>query len=123
MKPRAHKPPAPKKVYNPPKLVKYGEVQKLTRAGGTSTAEGGGRKKPSSSMVKENIVKIGQHPLGIGLYLFDYKPDFQAVYGNGRQFGVMAHEVEAVMPGAVSLDQYGNTVVDYGMLHIEQFTG
>ena len=68
---------------------------------------------------KENIVRIGTHPFGIGLYLFDYKPEFQAEWGHGRQFGVMADEVEAVMPEAVCVHANGYKMVDYAMLGVE----
>jgi hypothetical protein len=56
------------------------------------------------------------HPLGIGLYLFDYKPQYREAFGYGRQFGVMADEVESVMPEAVSLDLSGYQMVNYAML-------
>ena len=52
--------------------------------------------------------------LGIGLYLFDYKPEFRDAWGHGRQLGVMADEVEAVMPNAVSVRADGYRTVDYG---------
>ena len=73
----------------------------------------------SDPRAKENIVRIGTHPLGIGLYLFDYKPEFQAQWGYGRQFGVMADEVEAVMPEAVCEHADGYRMVDYAMLGVE----
>ena len=91
-----------KKSYATPRLVKYGDVRTLTQAGSAGGLETGmGMMTPmaSSRDVKENIVRIGTHPLGIGLYLFDYKPEFRDLYGHGRQFGVMADEVETVMPG------------------------
>ena len=44
------------------------------------------------------MFRIGHHPNGFGLYLFDYKVEFQGAWGRGRQFGVMADEVESVMP-------------------------
>jgi hypothetical protein len=72
----------------------------------------------SCRSVKQSISRIGTHPLGIGLYLFDYKPEFRDRYGHGRQFGVMADEVEAVMPRAVSRDPRGHQVVDYAMLGV-----
>lgn len=75
---------------------------------------------PSDRAAKENIVRIGLHPLGIGLYLFDYKPEFHDSYGHGRQFGVMADEVESVMPVAVSFGPRGHKVVNYAMLGVKR---
>jgi hypothetical protein len=73
----------------------------------------------SDRRLKCNIVKVGRHPrLGIGLYLFDYLPDHCDVLGHGRQFGVMADEVEPLMPSAVSLHANGFKQVDYAMLGI-----
>lgn len=66
-------------------------------------------------------MRIGTHPLGIGVYLFDYQPEFQQQYGYGRQFGVMVDEVEAVAPQAVSISSIGRKVVDYESLGIWQF--
>jgi hypothetical protein len=68
--------------------------------------------------VKENIVRVGDHPLGIGLYLFDYQPQYRETWGRGRRFGVMADEVEAVRPEAVSVHPDGYKQVNYAMLGI-----
>ena len=72
----------------------------------------------SDRRTKENIARIGCHPLGMGLYLFDYKPQYREQCGLGRQFGVMADEVEAIVPDAVSMGEDGFKRVDYGMLGI-----
>jgi len=131
---------AQKRGYVPPKLVCYGRVRDLTQAGTGSQSEfsflGGLIKNCASNRIsikanrisikacasdrnaKENILRIGDHPLGIGLYLFDYKPEFRDAWGHGRQFGVMAQEVETVMPEAVSTHQDGYKMVDYAMLGI-----
>jgi hypothetical protein len=123
-----HKSKERKLDYRSPALVCYGSVKLLTRAGaGLSTESNCGnngqtsRTRASSCSdpnAKENIVRIGTHPLGIGLYLFDYKPEFQAQWGYDRQFGVMADEVEAVMPEAVCEHADGYKVVDYAMLGV-----
>ncbi|NMQ18985.1 tail fiber domain-containing protein [Candidatus Competibacter phosphatis] len=76
--------------------------------------------KHSDRLTKENIVRIGIHPLGIGLYLFDYKPEFRDAWGHGRQFGVMADEIEKVMPEAVSVHLDGYKMVNYAMLGISR---
>ena len=72
----------------------------------------------SDRRTKENIARIGSHPLGMGLYLFDYKPQYREQCGSGRQFGVMADEVEAIVPEAVSMGEDGFKRVDYGMLGV-----
>jgi hypothetical protein len=56
--------------------------------------------------------------LGIGLYLFDYKSEYRQQHGMGRQFGVMADEVESVFPEAVSVHPGGYKQVNYAMLGI-----
>jgi hypothetical protein len=76
----------------------------------------------SEPALKTNAVKVGTHPLGIGLYLFDYKPEYQATWGTGRQFGVMADEVERVRPEAVLIHPQGYRVVNYSMLGITRAT-
>jgi hypothetical protein len=112
--------PTPKKPYTPPKLVKYGEVRSLTQTGTSGSAEPSGMtpSRSSSRDIKEDIVRIGTHPLGFGLYLFHYKAEYRNLYGSGRQFGVMAEEVSVVAPQALSTNALGHTVVDYETLGI-----
>ncbi len=74
----------------------------------------------SDRVLKQNIVPVGIHPYGIGLYLFDYKPEYRDAWGYGRQFGVIADEVEKVMPEAVSVHPDGYKMVDYAMLGIDR---
>jgi Chaperone of endosialidase len=109
-----------KAKYSSPKLKPFGSVSHLTRNGAGTGTDGGsvGMSMKSDPESKENIVKIGTHQLGFGIYLFDYKPEFRNKWGSGRQFGVMANEVEAVMPEAVAIDTDGYKVVDYGMLGV-----
>jgi hypothetical protein len=45
--------------------------------------------------VKQNVVRVGTHPLGIGLYLFDYRAECHTTAPFWWQFGVMADKVEA----------------------------
>lgn len=73
----------------------------------------------SNRAVKENVVRIGTHPLGIGLYLFDYKTEYRESSGFGRRFGVMADEVETVLPQAVAMHPDGYKRVDYALLGID----
>lgn len=115
---------AQKRNYTSPKLVEYGKLRHLTQASTSGSSEGSmgsGVMKPGSDRnIKENVVRIGVHPLGIGLYLFDYKPEFRDTWGHGRQFGVMAQEVETVMPEAVSVHPDGYKLVDHVMLGISR---
>lgn len=111
-----------KKTYTSPRLINYGAVRSLTQGGSMGSNEGAAmvasQMSASDRMVKENIVQVGAHPLGIGLYLFDYKPEYCEEYGVGRQFGVMADEVETLMPEAVSVHPDGYKMVNYAMLGI-----
>ncbi|MBE0621756.1 MAG: tail fiber domain-containing protein [Burkholderiales bacterium] len=117
-------PNAVKAAYSRPVLTTYGSVSRLTRGVGGTQADlmnmtkmpltGGG----SDRRIKENIASVGEHFLGIGLYLFDYKPEYREQWGHGRRFGVMADEVETVMPQAVSTHPDGYKMVDYAMLGI-----
>jgi hypothetical protein len=101
-------------------------VRTLTQAGPSGPSEGqsGHTDKkpntPSDRRVKERVVRIGDHPLGIGLYLFDYRVEFRDEWGHGRQFGVMADEVATVTPEAVSVHESGYKVVDYALLGISR---
>jgi hypothetical protein len=112
---------APKRAYNSPVLRVYGAVRQLTQGGGSAATFDGMSTmiKASDRALKTNLVRIGTHPLGIGLYLFDYKAEFQALAGRGRQFGVMADEVETVMPEAVIVHPDGYKRVNYAMLEID----
>jgi len=121
-------PADPKRKYQSPILMTFGKVAALTRSSVCSTQSDGqtlavcgpGNMAMMSSdrSVKENIVRVGSHPLGIGLYLFDYKSAFRSEWGHGRQFGVMADEVETVVPEAVCVHADGYKMVNYALLGI-----
>jgi hypothetical protein len=64
--------------------------------------------KFSDRRLKSNIVQIGTHPLGIGIYEYD-------IFGN-RERGVMADEVAKVMPDAIIPHPSGYMMVNYGKL-------
>lgn len=68
----------------------------------------GGMVKTSDRRLKSDIVRIGTHPLGIGIY--------QYTIGGVPDVGVMADEVEAVVPSAVLVREDGFKMVDYGRL-------
>jgi hypothetical protein len=62
----------------------------------------------SDHRLKSNIVRIGTHPIGVGIYEYD-------IFGD-RQIGVMAQELLEVMPDAVHQHPSGYLMVDYGRL-------
>ena len=109
-----------KLAYQRPSLTVYGSVRELT--GGTSGGNGDAgaqtKAKTSDPAAKENAVRIGTHPAGFGIYLFDYKADLRDAHGHGRQFGVMANEVEMILPEAVMVGADGYRVVNYSLLGI-----
>lgn len=62
----------------------------------------------SDRRLKTNVVRIGTHPLGIGIYKYD-------LFGQ-RDVGVMADEVLQVKPEAVVRHGSGYLMVNYGRL-------
>lgn len=82
--------------------------QNANTAGLFSLAGAGAKAYFSDARLKSNIVKVGDHPLGIGIYEYD-------IFGN-RERGVMAQELMQVMPDAVHQHPNGYFMVDYGRL-------
>ena len=62
----------------------------------------------SDRRLKSNIERVGTHPLGIGIYEYDIF--------DRRERGVMAQEVEQVMPSAVIEHPSGFKMVNYAAL-------
>jgi hypothetical protein len=62
----------------------------------------------SDRRLKSNIVRVDTHPLGIGVYEYDINGE--------RQRGVMADEVETVLPEAVVTRSDGYKMVNYSLL-------
>lgn len=112
-----------KRAYRPPALQTFGQVNMLTQGTGSVNGDAGQGMMVNTSdrACKTNLALVGTHPLGMGLYLFDYKPEFQSSAGFGRKFGVMADEVEVVMPEAVLMHPDGYKQVNYAMLGIDLF--
>ena len=63
----------------------------------------------SDARLKRDMVKVADDPRGFAWYEFEY------AWGGGRHVGVMAQEVERVMPHAV-VDVAGYKAVDYARL-------
>jgi hypothetical protein len=86
----------------------------IQQAGANSTMQGLGSAGLAAAMyfsdrrLKSNIVQVGKHPLGIGIYEYD-------IFGK-RERGVMADEVAQVMPDAIVPHSSGYMMVNYGKL-------
>ncbi len=111
-----------RRPYSSPVLRMYGSVTQLTENGAGTGTDGGsaGMQMMSDRRTKEHISRVWTHPLGIGLYLFNFKPEYRETWGHRLQFGVMADEVEWVMPEAVSIHPNGYKMVSYAMLGISR---
>jgi len=108
--------------YTRPKLTRYGRIAALVQGGSFTPSPDANTQMMGMSdpRAKENIRRVGCHPLGFDLYLFDFKPEHRDVWGHGVQFGVMADEVENCVPEAVSVNPNGFKMVDYAMLGISR---
>ena len=69
---------------------------------------GGAAISKSDIRLKSNIVKVGDHPKGFGIYEYDID--------GRRERGVMAQEVEKIIPEAVLEHPDGYKMVNYGAL-------
>jgi hypothetical protein len=72
---------------------------------------------PSDIRLKENIKAIGWLPNGLPVYEYEFKPEYKHIGGEGKHIGVMAQEVEQVMPEAVVEHPDGYKMVNYGALN------
>lgn len=71
----------------------------------------------SDAAIKENIRQVGVLDNGLGVYEYEYKPAYKDTWGHGRHVGVMAQEVEQIIPEAVSIHSDGYKMVNYSMIH------
>jgi hypothetical protein len=76
--------------------------------GGMAGKAIGGLFGSSDRRLKSNIVRVGTHRLGIGIYEYDIR--------GRRERGVMAQELLPIMPDAVAVDGDGFLMVNYGAL-------
>jgi hypothetical protein len=96
-------------LYNAQMAASSQLTSSLIGAGGALGGAGIGAAVKSDRRLKKNIKRIGTHILGIGLYTWDYLW--------GQPFaGVMADEVEQVMPEAIVMHPSGFKMVNYEML-------
>jgi hypothetical protein len=76
----------------------------------------GMKSAPGSDVrMKENIKAIGWLPNGLPVYSYDYKAEFKddKYCGHGKHVGVMAQDVEKMIPDAVITRPDGYKMVDY----------
>jgi len=76
----------------------------------------GMKSAPGSDVrMKENIKALGWLPNGLPVYSYDYKAEFKddKYCGHGKHVGVMAQDVEKMIPDAVITRSDGYKMVDY----------
>ena len=93
-----------------------GGGQRFSGGGFGGGAPGGFRH--SDIRLKEDIVPLGRLDNGIGLYRFRYRGGDHTTY-----VGVMAQDVQTIVPDAVSRGRDGYLLVDYDRLHLRFLTG
>lgn len=92
-------------------------INSLLQASGQ--AAGAYASTASDVRLKTNIKKVGEYSDGLGVYDFDYLPiegQIAAFMPEGRQRGVMAHEVAELRPHALGPVVDGYATVNYGAL-------
>lgn len=119
---------ARKRFYVAPKLTSHGAVTDLTQAASMGTQEtfvtgcnSMTNSAPSSALcmifsdvrTKQNIRRVGTYCEGVGLFLYEYKPEFKATGGVGTFLGVMAQDLLREYADAVVTLDNGYYAVDY----------
>jgi len=79
-------------------------------------ASAAGNPKFSDINLKENIKKVGSLDNGLNLYSYNYKEGYDLP--EGKQVGVMAQEVEKIIPEAVVNMPNGFKGVNYALLGV-----
>jgi hypothetical protein len=112
---------AVKAPYRTPRLEVLGSLRAATRGtAGMGFDAANGMTMMSDRRTKEEILEIGRHPLGLGIYRFRYKAPYAESYGTGRRVGVMADEVAEKYPDAVCRNADGYLSVNYGRLLLSE---
>lgn len=94
-------------------LGAFSSLAGLLGGGSTSNANGNyfGGSTSSDIRLKREIRKIGKTPSGIPVYAFKY------IWSDESCIGVMAQDVEKILPEAVGIDTVGFKTVDYARIH------
>jgi hypothetical protein len=98
-------------AYNAQQASGGGFLGGLMNLGGTL---GSAYIKSSDRKLKKDIKRIGTHDLGIGIYTYHYKDGHDLP--KELQVGVMADEVEKIMPEAVITMADGYKAVNYALI-------
>lgn len=77
---------------------------------GAAATVGSAALMASDMNLKKNIEKVGEHPSGVGRYVWDWKD------GSGSEVGVLAQELQQVRPDAVKRMPSGHLGVAYGLI-------
>ena len=101
-------------AYNAQQAQQGGFMGGLMSLGGSALMAPTGTFTTSDERLKTNIKQIGTHKSGIGIYTFKYKKGHHLP--EGTQVGVMAQEVEKVIPEAVTTAENGYKLVNYGLI-------
>lgn len=91
-----------------------GQVGQAASGIGTAAA---GLSLLSDIRAKENIIKIGQLPSGLGLYSWDWKASAPSDAKGNPTVGVIAQEVQLLMPEAIIQREDGYMAVDYSKVN------
>lgn len=73
-------------------------------------------KKYSDVSLKTNIEPVGKLPNGINLYTWDWTEKGKELAGDTPTYGVLAQEVQQIIPEAVTRGEHGYLTVDYSKL-------
>jgi len=71
---------------------------------------------PSDMALKTNVQLQGQLPNGINLYTWDWTEEGKELSNNAPSYGVIAQEVQEIIPEAVVRGDHGYLTVDYSKL-------
>jgi hypothetical protein len=73
-------------------------------------------KRYSDVSLKTNIEPVGKLPNGINLYTWDWTEKGKELAGDAPTYGVLAQEVQQIIPEAVTRGEQGYLTVDYSKL-------
>jgi hypothetical protein len=73
-------------------------------------------KRYSDVFLKTNIEPVGKLPNGINLYTWDWTEKGKELAGDTPTYGVLAQEVQQIIPEAVTRGEHGYLTVDYSKL-------